>query len=183
MGKILTHRIMARLGLAVVIWCVAISSTAQSTVMPSQIDRAMTEKLWSFIKQETHAPEGLPMPPIMFDEQVPKQARMVFQFPSVDAPDNVMQISIGTYSTRLWNQEMLLWALGHELTHYAFLMQENQWEQKNIYDNNIRHHCNFEFMRITRDLVEIIWEQYQNTAARMRMYNEVHKSCSRQPLQ
>ena len=108
---------------------------------------------------------------------------MMFQFPSEDAPDNNLQISIGTHSTYLWKQEMFLWALGHELTHYAFLMQENQWQQKPIYDNNIRHHCNVEFMRVTRDIVEIIWEQYQSVVNRMLMYNEVFKSCARQPLQ
>ena len=108
---------------------------------------------------------------------------MMFQFPSEDAPDNNLQISIGTQSTRLWKEDMFLWALGHELAHYAFLMHENQWQKKTIYDNNIRHHCNIEFMRITRDIVEIIWEQYQSVVNRMRMYNEVFKSCARQPLQ
>jgi hypothetical protein len=156
---------------------------AQNLDIPPSFDMSMTEKIWVFIKQETHAPEDLALPPILFDEKIPSQARMLFQFPSEDAPNNRLQISIGNASTRWWNQEMMLWALGHELTHYAFLMQENQWESKNTYINNIRHHCNFEFMRITRDIVEIIWERYQNVSARMRMYSEVHKSCARQPLQ
>ncbi len=158
-------------------------ASAQTPDLPPSIDVSMTEKIWVYIKHETHAPEDLPLPPILFDEKIPRQARMVFQFPSEDAPNNALQISIGNASTRWWNQEMMLWALGHELTHYAFLMQENDWEAKNVYVNNIRHHCNFEFMRITRDIVEIIWERYQNVSARMRMYSEVHKSCARQPLQ
>jgi hypothetical protein len=119
----------------------------------------------------------------MFDENIPKEARMVFQFPSEDAPQNTLQISIGTTGTRFWKHDMFLWALGHELTHYALLMQENQWEQKAVYVNNIRHHCNMAFMQITRDIVDIIWEKYQSVVGRMRMYSEVHKSCSRQPLQ
>jgi len=160
------------------------ASMAQSVVpFPAQIDKAMTEKLWVFIKQETNAPDNLALPPIFFDEKIPKEARMMFQFPSVDAPNNTLQISIGAYSTRFWRQEMFQWALGHELTHYAFLMQENDWQEKAIYENNIRHHCHFEFMRITRDIVEIIWDQYQSVASKMRMYDEVVKSCSRQPLQ
>ena len=174
---------IARWGMVLVLFTCMKTAAAQNMESPPSIDMAMTEKLWVFIKQETHAPDNLPMPPILFDEKIPKQARMVFQFPSEDAPDNALQISIGNASTRWWNQEMMLWALGHELTHYAFLMQENEWETKNTYVNNIRHHCNFEFMRITRDIVEIIWEKYQNVAARMRMYSEVHKSCARQPLQ
>jgi hypothetical protein len=174
---------MYRRILTIVVGLLVLPAMAQTPEMASKIDQAMTEKIWVFIKQETHAPDNLALPPIVFDDQVPKEARMVFQFPSVDAPDNTLQISIGTYSTRFWNQEMMLWALGHELTHYAFLMQENQWQQKIVYENNIRHHCNFEFMRITRDVVEVIWEKYQNVAARMRMYSEVHKSCSRQPTQ
>jgi hypothetical protein len=164
-------------------WLMGASMAQDVVSLPAEIDRAMTEKIWVFIKQETQAPENLPLPPILFDEKIPKEARMMFQFPSEDAPDNNLQISIGTRGTYLWKQEMFLWALGHELTHYAFLMQENQWQQKPIYDNNIRHHCNVEFMRVTRDIVEIIWEQYQSVVNRMRMYNEVFKSCARQPLQ
>lgn len=164
-------------------WSMGASFAQVEAVIPAQIDKVMTEKIWVFIKKETQAPDNLPLPPIFFDEKIPKEARMMFQFPSEDAPDNNLQISIGTQSTRLWKEEMFLWALGHELAHYAFLMQENQWQKKTIYDNNIRHHCNTEFMRITRDIVEIIWEQYQSVVNRMRMYNEVFKSCTRQPLQ
>lgn len=164
-------------------WFMGASFAQVEAAIPAPIDKVMTEKIWVFIKQETQAPDNLPLPPIFFDEKIPKEARMMFQFPSEDAPDNNLQISIGTQSTYLWKQEMFLWALGHELTHYAFLMQENQWQQKPIYENNIRHHCNVEFMRVTRDIVEIIWEQYQSVVNRMRMYNEVFKSCARQPLQ
>ncbi len=164
-------------------WVASLSFAQGLPITSSQLDMQMTGKIWEFIKRETHAPSDLPLPAIMLDENIPKEARMVFQFPSEDAPDNAMQISIGATGTRFMSQELFLWALGHELTHYAMLMQENQWEHKTVYVNNIRHHCNFEFMRITRDIVEIIWEQYQSVAARMRMYTEVHKSCARQPLQ
>lgn len=165
------------------LWMIGVSFAQGLPINASQLDMQMTGRIWEFIKKETLAPADFPLPPIMLDENIPKEARMVFQFPSEDAPQNTMQISIGTNGTRLWKQDMFLWALGHELTHYALLMQENQWEQKVVYVNNIRHHCNMEFMQITRDIVEIIWEKYQNVVGRMRMYSEVHKSCARQPLQ
>jgi hypothetical protein len=174
----------SRFALALIgVMVTGLSFAQGGSAITSQLDMQMTEKIWEFIKTETQAPANLPMPPILFDENIPKEARMVFQFPSEDAPDNPMQISIGSTATRLWRQEMFIWALGHELTHYALLMQENRWEDKTVYVNNIRHHCNVEFMRITRAIVEIIWEQYQSVAGRMRMYSEVHKSCSRQPMQ
>jgi len=165
------------------LWMVGVSFAQGLPINASQLDMQMTGRIWEFIKKETQAPADLPLPPIMFDENIPIEARMVFQFPSEDAPQNNLQISIGTTSNRFWKHDMFLWALGHELTHYALLMQENQWEQKAVYVNNIRHHCNMEFMQITRDIVEIIWEKYQNVVGRMRMYSEVHKSCARQPLQ
>jgi len=175
---------VCRIAIALIgVWMVGVSFAQGRPITSMQLDMQMTGKIWEFIKKETHAPAELPLPPIMLDENIPKEARMVFQFPSEDAPQNTMQISIGTSGTRLWKQDMFLWALGHELTHYALVMQENEWQQKTVYVNNIRHHCNMEFMRITRDIVEIIWEQYQSVAARMRMYSEVHKSCSRQPFQ
>ena len=184
MGKNAKSIGVYRMAIALIGLCLTGLSVAQGLPIPtSPIDAKLTEKIWEFIKLETHAPADLPLPPILFDENIPKEARMVFQFPSEDAPQNTMQISIGTAGTRLWKQEMFLWALGHELTHYALLMRENEWQQKTVYVNNIRHHCNMEFMRITRDIVEIIWEQYQNVAARMRMYSEVYKSCNRQPFQ
>ena len=184
MGKDSKKISVCRIAIALMgLWLAGLSFAQGQPISASQMDAKMTEKIWEFINHETHAPADLPLPPILFDENIPKEARMVFQFPSEDAPQNTMQISIGTSGTRLWRQEMFLWALGHELTHYALLMQENEWQQKTVYVNNIRHHCNMEFMRITRDIVEIIWEQYQSIAARMRMYSEVHKSCSRQPMQ
>jgi hypothetical protein len=82
---------------------------------------AMTEKLWVFIKQETHAPDNLCLCPLFcLMKRYRNRLRMVFQFPSEDAPDNALQISIGNASTRWWNQEMMLWALGTRINPLCF---------------------------------------------------------------
>ena len=93
---------LALLGL----WLASVSFAQGLPISATQLDMQMTGKIWEFIKKETQAPADLALPPIMIDENIPKEARMVFQFPSEDSPQNTMQISIGTSGTRLWKQDM-----------------------------------------------------------------------------
>ena len=74
--KINFYRVIA---LMVGTWFVGASMAQGDAGLPAQIDKAMTEKIWVFIKQETQAPENLPLPPILFDEKISgvKKAQIV----------------------------------------------------------------------------------------------------------
>jgi len=75
------------------------------------------------------------------------------------------------------------WALGHEMTHYAFLLRENGWQEKPWYENRLKHHCDHEFMTITQNIAELLWEIYESSEDRLHMYIEANKSCRFQPNQ
>jgi hypothetical protein len=164
------------------------ASSKPSTLMPTQatdkkLDMGILQAVWSFIKAETSAPVDFPMPLVVVDATLPITARMVFQFPSAEHPNNQLQIGVSPRTLSAWNRGMVSWAAGHELTHYAFLMRENGWLQKDKYQSTTKHHCNPEFIRLTSGIADLLSDQLTNGKDRLRMYSEVFRSCSRHPEQ
>ena len=164
------------------------ASSKPSTLMPTQaadrkLDMGILQAVWSFIKTETAAPADFPMPLVVVDPTLPITARMVFQFPSADHPNNQLQIGVSPRTLSAWNRGMVSWAAGHELTHYAFLMRENGWVQQDKYQSTTKHHCNPEFIRLTSGIADLLSDQLTNGKDRLRMYSEVFRSCSRHPEQ
>ena len=145
-------------------------------------DTAMLDVIWQFIKTQTQAPAEASMPPLVIQPDLPTNARMVFEFPSEEQPQNNLQINVSPRILQAWSRSMVNWAFGHELTHYAMLMQENQWTTKTIYSNTVRHHCNPEFLRITSEIADLISDKVPSRE-RLRMYSEVFRSCTRHPDQ
>lgn len=154
-------------------------------VAPSDksFDRDTLETIWRFIKSQTQAPDDAAMPPLVIQPGLPTTARMVFEFPSEDQPQNSLQINVSPRTLQLWSRSMVNWALGHELVHYAMLMRENQWTAQRIYTNTIKHHCNPEFMRLTTEIADLISDAQSPSRERLRMYSEVFRSCTRHPDQ
>jgi len=146
-------------------------------------DVAMLEQIWRYIKTQTDAPEDATMPRLVIQPNLPTNARMVFQFPSEEQPENKLQINVSPRTLQSWSRSMVNWAFGHELTHYAMLMQENQWTAQSIYTNNIRHHCHPDFLRITSEIADLISDNAPSDKERLRMYSEVFRSCTRHPDQ
>ena len=99
------------------LWLTGLTYAQGLPIPTSPIDAKLTEKIWEFIKLETHAPADLPLPPILFDENIPKEARMVFQFPSEDAPPITILIPIRPNHPLIWNLALSLWDLRPESTH------------------------------------------------------------------
>ena len=148
------------------------------------IDWRTVNKEWEFIKEQVGAPKDLPMPPIIVDPTLPSGARMMFQFPTKEDSSVVMQIMINPKTINDYNTEMIDWGLGHELTHYAFVMRENDWDYTRSWFNiTIRHHCNREFMRITKELADVIYNVYHGERERYAMWDQVQRSCVTQPNQ
>ena len=160
------------------------SLTAYASKSEIDIDWDIVEIEWQFIKKQVGAPADLPMPPIHLKE-LPPGARMMFQFPLTDG-DEAMEITIAPTTLTQYSREMLNWAVGHELTHYAFIMRENFWDHtKTVYQHAIYnvHHCNQEFMNITRAIANIIWNSYHSERERYAMWDQVQRSCLMQPNQ
>jgi predicted SprT family Zn-dependent metalloprotease len=107
----------------------------------------------------------------------------MFEYPSQYAPDTEMRIRLNPQNMVAWNSGMWHWALGHEMTHYAFLLRENGWQEKKWYENRLKHHCDHEFMTITQNIAELLWEIYEKSEDRLHMYIEANKSCRHQPNQ
>jgi hypothetical protein len=152
--------------------------TAQGTLEAQTVSR-----MWNFIKSKTQAPADLAIPPIVIDETLPKNVRLMFEYPSQQAPQTEMRIRLNPQSMVAWNNGMWHWALGHEMTHYAFLLRENGWQEKTWYENRLKHHCDYEFMTITQNIAELLWEIYESSEDRLHMYIEANKSCRFQPNQ
>ena len=146
------------------------------------LDWRVIELEWKFIKQQVGAPPDLPMPDIIIGN-LPVGARMLFQYP-VDDSGNRLLITIAPETLNVYNQEMVDWGVGHELTHYAFIMRDNNWNYNlNNYIQTRFHHCDKEFMRITRDLAEVIYHVYHGQRERYAMWDQVQRSCVMQPNQ
>jgi hypothetical protein len=171
---------MSRLVMAF-LFCLASSIAYAQT---HELDWRVINQEWQFIKQETGAPGDLPMPPIIFSTDMPAAARMMFQYPTEENPQDRMIILINPRTMQDYDREMINWGVGHELTHYAMLLQENNWDlEKTTYSQNIRHHCNPKFMRITREVADLIYNIYHDERAKYQMYHQVQRSCVDQPHQ
>lgn len=166
------------------LFCLA-SFIANAQTMTPNLDWTVIELEWKFIKQQLGAPANLPMPPIVVEE-LPPGARMLFQFPITNADTYPMQIGIAPSTLKYYGYEMLDWAVGHELTHYAFIMRENNWEYdraKFVHDFRQPHHCNREYMAITKALADVVYSVYHGERERYAMWDEVQKSCANHPNQ
>lgn len=151
---------------------------------PPPIDIGMVTRIWNYVKKETSAPDNLPTPSIVMDWEVPPIAKMGFQFPTEEYPKNVSQISIAPRTVDMWPQDMISWGIGHEITHYVFLMRENDWNtEKKIFVNKLKHHCNKEFIKITKGIADLIYSTYHSDIDRRKMYDEVMMSCRIHPEQ
>ena len=157
----------------------------KSTTAPTEqkLDLVMLQAVWSFIKAQTGGPTDFPMPPLVVDASLPTNARMVFQYPSEDQPDNPLMVSVSPRTLTQWSRAMVSWAAGHELTHYAFLMRDNGWVRQAKYENKTKHHCNPDFIRLTSGIADLIADELTHTKERLRMYSEVFRSCTRHPDQ
>lgn len=147
------------------------------------LDWSVIELEWRYIKQQVGAPNDLPMPPIVV-ETLPPNARMMFQFPVEETSDFPMQIIIAPSTLQSFDYEMIDWGIGHELTHYAFIMRDNNWDPtKRAFVQSRLHHCNREFMMITKGVAEIIFNVYHGQRELYAMYDFVQRSCLANPNQ
>ena len=174
--------------------CAAVFGSAYSRAAPNNndwhfemsqpsIDTYALGRVWDRLVREMNAPDHIKPPALVLDWHVPLMARMGFQYPNIEFPDSRMFVGVAPRTIDMTNPQMLVWGIGHEFTHFMFIMKENNFEYKDVYEDKTLHHCNPEFMRITRVLADEIWSIYHEDTNRARMYDEVIKSCANQPNQ
>lgn len=138
------------------------------------------ERVWLRIKKEVGAPENLTPPPLVLDWEVPFYAKMGFQYPTEKFPNNRMQISIAPRTLDMLPWHMILYGIGHELTHYVQLMKYNDFNLKvKFFLVGSPHHCDIEFRRITDIVADEIWNIYHSDTDRNQMFNEGVRSCAK----
>ncbi len=148
------------------------------------IDLEMVHRIWLILKKEIGARADTPYPPIVLDWEVPKIALMGTQYPTKEFPDNRLQISLAPRTLDQLDHQMLLFGIGHELTHYLFILRENEWDpSKKHYVVKRLHHCDAEFQRIMRLIIDTIWNTYHDDAMRNRLASEPRRSCVEHPEQ
>jgi len=145
------------------------------------LDPNRVTQVWAYLLSEMKGPAHLNRPPMVIDPELPTSARFVFEFPSQDAPENPLQIRVSPRTLNEWRGSTLYWGLGHELAHYLFLRSENAWLEKSQYESELHHHCDPEFMTLTRKLADFL--EQNSTQALMQMYAEGFRSCMRNPQQ
>jgi len=151
---------------------------------PPPIDLTLVNRLWEYAKKEMGAPNNIAPPKITLDWNVPKYARMGTQFPTIEIPDMPIQISIAPRTIDSEDRLIVIWGLGHEITHYLFALQENGWDLTlKVFSIKRRHHCDPEFKRITRGMAQELWNVYHSDDIRGKMFEEVIRSCANFPQQ
>ncbi|MEK0433577.1 MAG: hypothetical protein RL700_1784, partial [Pseudomonadota bacterium] len=66
---------------ATVVWCLTGHARAQElpVVSNTTLDAQTVARMWHFIKSKTDAPAELAIPPIVVDESLPKNVRLMFE--------------------------------------------------------------------------------------------------------
>ena len=151
---------------------------------PPPIDLEVTTRVWEYVKKATGAPKDLAPPLMVLDWEVPIIAKMGTQAPTPEYPEYRLQISIAPRTVDMWPPEMIQWGIGHEMTHYALILKENNWDAtKKVFIIKRKHHCDPEFMAITRGVADYLWTIWHSDTIKAKMYDEVIKSCGNNPEQ
>lgn len=148
------------------------------------LDYVLLNRIWEILKKEVGAPKDFPPPPLTLDWEVPPSARMGYQYPTAEHPENRSQISLAPRTLDMFGEEMLLFGISHELTHYLFLLKHNEFDvNKKFFDPGKPQHCDPEYQRVMRIVTDVIWDIYQSDPMRNQMHAEIRRSCAAHPGQ
>lgn len=149
---------------------------------PLDVNAALIERYWDWLKLETGAPFWLAPPPIEV-APLPRAVRMAFVFPVESRSWEIPRIMISPRAIdRAQSGERLvvIAELAHELVHFVLLMRENGWDiDRSVYANEIHHHCDAEFQRLTRQVAEFLWQAYHSRDTTRAVEQMVRLACWR----
>jgi len=147
---------------------------------PLARDSDLLHRYWSWILTETGAPRGLPAPRITV-EPLPRSVKMGLFFPTTARPDQSLRVVVAprTLDRAAAGQRLeVLGELAHELVHYVLLLSENHWDEtRDSFSNDVHHHCDPTFQRLTRHIATILWNAYHSSNAVRAIDHMVRKAC------
>ena len=97
--------------------------------------------------------------------------------------DWIVMAEVGTEARYVAHHQQKIALIFSAMRHFAAALRENGWQEKTWYENRLKHHCDHEFMTITQNIAELLWEIYESSEDRLHMYIEANKSCRFQPNQ
>ena len=149
--------------------------------LPAGIDVDSANRVWCWMKQQVHAPLGLPPPPV-FVGALPSNKYSVFVFPTPEAPDDPFSVEIASDTVQYEDPLFVLWALGHELAHGLFTLRSFGFKGQTTYPAAFpsMQHCDPEFQRVTRGAADVLWDIYHSSDQRARMLSLDKDSDGRQ---
>lgn len=150
---------------------------------PPYLDYQIIDQMWEYIKKETGAPSDIPPPKLILDWHVPITARMGTYAPIAGGDADELAIHIAPRTIDMWDSLMVLYGIGHEMTHYALILKENGWKIQPVYTVTWKHHCNPKFKEINRGLGTLLWNIYHSSDNLAKVNEEVVKSCANFPNQ
>lgn len=143
-------------------------------------DTDLLIQFWSWLSNETGAPDYLPAPDIVV-ENLPNNVSMGLFYPTRFDPDKQLRIVVSkrAIDNAIGDDRLvLIGGIAHELVHYFLLMKEHDWNYERIRFEPARHgHCDVEFQRLTRHIGQIIWNAYHSNAVLRTVEQMVRRSC------
>src|SRR3989344_7315554 len=113
-----------------------------------QMDIVLMERVWARLVKEMNIPVGIEPPPMIFDSSYPSDVNMAFVYsimPEYIVPSHIA-VSPRAINKKNLSADHFIWGIGHELTHFAFVMRDNGWKYAPYYvEKTKHHHCNREF--------------------------------------
>ena len=148
------------------------------------MDIVLMERVWARLVKEMNIPVGIEPPPMIFDSSYPSDVNMAFVYsimPEYIVPSHIA-VSPRAINKKNLSADHFIWGIGHELTHFAFVMRDNGWKYAPYYvEKTKHHHCNREFQRITKALADEIWDAHHDDTMRAFLYGEVILVCEYSP--
>ncbi|SDJ48058.1 hypothetical protein SAMN04488026_101836 [Aliiruegeria lutimaris] len=142
----------------------------------------LIERYWTWLKAEVNAPLSVLWPRIEI-EPLPKTVRMAFVFPTEAAPWQETRIVISPRTVDRAagpDRPAGIGELAHEVVHYILVLSENVWDaEADVLRNDRLHHCDHEFMRLSRKVSYFIWEVYHSNDAVRSVHRMVNLACWR----
>lgn len=145
-----------------------------------EYDADLFDRYWRWVTAELGAPANLPAPRITV-EPLPRGAKMALFFPTAGNPQRALRIAMSPRSLdRAANGERLrvIGELAHEVVHYLLLLSENGWVYSGrALRNDVHHHCDRTFQRLTRQVGAFLWDAYHSDSVVRAIDQMVRLSC------
>lgn len=160
------------------------AQTTSAIILPPPLkeESYIIERYWSWLKTEVDAPADFPWPRVDI-EPLPRAVKMAFVFPTEEAPWHQTRIVISPRTADRASGPERLSVVGefaHEMVHYVLVLAENDWNlDADTLRNEVHHHCDQEFMRLTTKIADFIWEVYHSNDAVRSVHHMVHLACWR----